>query len=158
PEYLIAEAEKSLRNLGVEWIDLWQLHRIDPNEPAPKQFGAIRQLLDRTLIRFPGFSEEAVRDIAAASKDFLVATVQNRSHVLARSSEEVLTYCEKHGIGFIPWFPLGAGGLAKSKETLEAIAQRYGATTGQIALAWLLKRSPVMLPIPGTSKVAHLEE
>lgn len=89
---------------------------------------------------------------------FPVATVQNRYNLLDRTSEDVLEHCEKHGIGFIPWFPLGAGGLAKSKATLASIAERYGATTGQIALAWLLKRSPVMLPIPGTSKVAHLEE
>ena len=158
PEYLIAEAEKSLRNLGVEWIDLWQLHRIDPNVPAPKQFGAIRQLLDRKVIRFAGLSEASVDDIVAASKVFPVATVQNRYNVLDRSSEDVLVYCEENGIGFIPWFPLGAGGLAKAQETLAAVAQRYDAATGQIALAWLLKRSPVMLPIPGTSKVAHLEE
>jgi aryl-alcohol dehydrogenase-like predicted oxidoreductase len=158
PEYLILEAEKSLRNLGVEQIDLWQLHRIDPNVPALEQFGAIRQLLDRKLIRFAGLSEASVDDIVAASKVFPVATVQNRYNVLDRASEDVVAYCEEHGIGFIPWFPLGAGGLAKSKETLAAVAQRYDATTGQIALAWLLKRSPVMLPIPGTSKVAHLEE
>jgi aryl-alcohol dehydrogenase-like predicted oxidoreductase len=158
PEYLILEAEKSLRNLGVEQIDLWQLHRIDPNVPALEQFGAIRQLLDRKLIRFAGLSEASVDDFVAASKVFPVATVQNRYNVLDRASEDVVAYCEEHGIGFIPWFPLGAGGLARSKETLAAVAQRYGATTGQIALAWLLKRSPVMLPIPGTSKVAHLEE
>jgi aryl-alcohol dehydrogenase-like predicted oxidoreductase len=158
PEYLILEAEKSLRNLGVEQIDLWQLHRIDPRVPAFEQFGAIRQLLDRKLIRFAGLSEASVDDIVAASKVFPVATVQNRYNVLDRASEDVLAYCQEHGIGFIPWFPLGAGGLAKSKETLAAVAQLYGATTGQIALAWLLKRSPVMLPIPGTSKVAHLEE
>jgi aryl-alcohol dehydrogenase-like predicted oxidoreductase len=158
PEYLILEAEKSLRNLGVEQIDLWQLHRIDPRVPAFEQFGAIRQLLDRKLIRFAGLSEASVDDIVAASKVFPVATVQNRYNVLDRASEDVVAYCEEHGIGFIPWFPLGAGGLAKSKETLAAVAQLYGATTGQIALAWLLKRSPVMLPIPGTSKVAHLEE
>jgi aryl-alcohol dehydrogenase-like predicted oxidoreductase len=158
PQYLIAEAEKSLRNLGVEQIDIWQLHRIDPKVPALEQFGAIRQLLDRKLIRFAGLSEASVDDIVAASKVFPVATVQNRYNVLDRASEDVLAYCEQHGIGLIPWIPLGAGGLAKSKETLAAVAQRYGATTGQIALAWLLKRSPVMLPIPGTSKVAHLEE
>jgi pyridoxine 4-dehydrogenase len=158
PDYLIAEAEKSLRNLGVEQIDLWQLHRIDPKVPALEQFGAIRQLLDRKVIRFAGLSEASVDDIVAASKVFPVATVQNRYNILERTSEDVLAHCEEHGIGFIPWFPLGAGGLAKSKETLAAVAKRYGATTGQIALAWLLKRSPVMLPIPGTSKVAHLEE
>jgi len=158
PDYLVAEAEKSLRNLGVEQIDLWQLHRIDPKVPALEQFGAIRELLDRKVIRFAGLSEASVDDIVAASKVFPVVTVQNRYNVLERTSEDVLAYCEEHGIGFIPWFPLGAGGLAKSKQTLAAVAERYDATTGQIALAWLLKRSPVMMPIPGTSKVAHLEE
>jgi aryl-alcohol dehydrogenase-like predicted oxidoreductase len=158
PEYLIGQVEKSLKNLGVEQIDLWQLHRIDPRVPAAEQFGAIKQLLDRKLICYAGLSEASVADIIAASKVFKVATVQNRYNLVDRSSEDVLVHCEQNGIGFIPWFPLGAGGLAKSKETLAAVAQRYGATTGQIALAWLLKRSPVMLPIPGTSKVAHLEE
>ncbi len=158
PEYLIGEAQKSLANLGVQQIDLWQLHRIDPKVPAAEQFGAIRQLIDRKIIRFAGLSEVSVEDIEAASKVFPVATVQNRYNLVDRGAEDVLDHCEKHGIGFIPWFPLGAGGLAKSKATLAAVAQRYGATTGQIALAWLLKRSPVMLPIPGTSKVAHLEE
>ncbi|HUJ38153.1 MAG TPA: aldo/keto reductase [Hyphomicrobium sp.] len=158
PEYLVGEAEKSLRNLGVAQIDLWQLHRIDPKVPAHEQFGAIKQLLDKKIIRFASLSEASVNDIIAASKVFPVATVQNRYNLLDRTSEDVLEHCEKHGIGFIPWFPLGAGGLAKAKATLASIAERYGATTGQIALAWLLKRSPAMLPIPGTSKVAHLEE
>lgn len=158
PEYLIGEAEKSLRNLAVAQIDLWQLHRIDPKVPAHEQFGAIKQLLDKKIIRFAGLSEASVDDIIAASKVFPVATVQNRYNLLDRTSEDALEHCEKHGIGFIPWFPLGAGGLARSKATLASIAERYGATTGQIALAWLSKRSPVMLPIPGTSKVAHLEE
>ena len=158
PDYLIGQAEKSLANLGVKQIDLWQLHRIDPRVPRAEQFAAIRQLLDRKIIRFAGLSEVSVEDIEAAAKVFPVATVQNRYNLVDRSSEDVLDHCEKHGIGFIPWFPLGAGGLAKSKATLAGVAQRYGATTGQIALAWLLKRSPVMLPIPGTSKVAHLEE
>ncbi len=158
PEYLIGEAEKSLRNLAVAQIDLWQLHRIDPKVPVHEQFGAIKQLLDKKIIRFAGLSEASVDDIIAASKVFPVATVQNRYNLLDRTSEDALEHCEKHGIGFIPWFPLGAGGLARSKATLASIAERYGATTGQIALAWLSKRSPVMLPIPGTSKVAHLEE
>ena len=158
PDYLIGQAEKSLENLGVKQIDLWQLHRIDLKVPRAEQFGAIRQLLDNKITRFAGLSGATVEDIEAASKVFPVATVQNRYNLLDRSSEDVIEHCEKHGIGFIPWFPLGAGGLLKSKTTLDAVAQRYGATTGQIALAWLLKRSPVMLPIPGTSKVAHLEE
>jgi pyridoxine 4-dehydrogenase len=158
PEYLIGQAEKSLENLGVKQIDLWQLHSIDPKVPRAEQFAAIRQLLDRKIIRYAGLSNASVGDIEAASKVFPVATVQNRYNLVDRGSEDVLDHCEKHGIGFIPWFPLGAGGLARSKVTLAAVAQRYGASTGQIALAWLLKRSPVMLPIPGTSKVKHLEE
>ena len=158
PEYLLGQAEKSLKNLGLEQIDLWQLHRIDPNVPAAEQFGAVRQLLDRKIIRHAGLSNVSVEDIEAASKVFKVATVQNRYNLDDRSSEDVLEHCERHGIGFIPWYPLGAGGLAKSQSTLAAVAKRYDATNGQIALAWLLKRSPAMLPIPGTSKVKHLEE
>jgi aryl-alcohol dehydrogenase-like predicted oxidoreductase len=158
PYYLIAEAEKSLKTLGVEQIDLWQLHRIDPKVPRDEQFAAIRQLLDRKLIRYAGLSEVSVEDIEAAAKVFKVATVQNRYNLVDRASEDVLAHCERHGIGFIPWYPLGAGDLAKSKSVLTDVAKRHKATPGQIALAWLLQRSPVMLPIPGTSKVAHLEE
>jgi aryl-alcohol dehydrogenase-like predicted oxidoreductase len=158
PDYLIAQAKKSLKNLGLERIDLWQLHRIDPKVPAAEQFGAIKQLIDTGLIRFAGLSEVSVADIEAASKVFKVASVQNRYNLFDRASEDVLEHCERHGIGFIPWFPLGAGGLARSQAALDAVARRHDATTGQIALAWLLRRSPVMLPIPGTSKVAHLEE
>ena len=158
PEYLLGQAEKSLKNLGLEQIDLWQLHRIDPKVPAAEQFGAVRQLLDRKIIRQAGLSNVSVSDIEAASKVFKVATVQNRYNLDDRSSEDVLEHCERHGIGFIPWYPLGSGSLARSQSTLAAVAKRYGATSGQIALAWLLKRSPVMLPIPGTSKVKHLEE
>jgi pyridoxine 4-dehydrogenase len=158
PEYLIGQAHKSLKNLGVEQIDLWQLHRIDPHVPAAEQFGAVRQLLDTGIIRHAGLSNVSVADIEAASKVFKVATVQNRYNLDDRSSEDVLDHCEKNGIGFIPWYPLGSGSLAKSQSTLAAVAKRYSATNGQIALAWLLKRSPVMLPIPGTSKVKHLEE
>jgi pyridoxine 4-dehydrogenase len=158
PDYLIGEAKKSLANLGVKQIDLWQLHRIDPKVPREAQFAAIKQLLDDKIIRCAGLSNVSVADIEAASKVFKVATVQNRYNLNDRGSEDVLDHCERHGIGFIPWYPLAAGGLAKSQATLAAMAQRHKATPGQIALAWLLKRSPVMLPIPGTSKVAHLEE
>ncbi len=158
PDYLIGEAKKSLVNLGVKQIDLWQLHRIDPKVPREAQFAAIKQLLDDKIIRLAGLSEVSVADIEAASKVFKVASVQNRYNLVDRESEDVLDYCERHGIGFIPWFPLGAGNLAKSQSVLASVAQRHKATPGQIALAWLLKRSPVMLPIPGTSKVAHLEE
>jgi pyridoxine 4-dehydrogenase len=158
PEYLIQQAHKSRRQLGVEQIGLWQLHRIDPKVPRDEQFGAIRSLLRDGVIRHAGLSEVSVADIQAASRLFKVATVQNRYNLIVRDSEDVLAYCERHGIGFIPWFPLAAGDLAKPGSLLDAIARRHRATPGQIALAWVLKRSPVMLPIPGTSKVSHLEE
>jgi pyridoxine 4-dehydrogenase len=158
PEYLIQQAHKSLRNLGVEQIDLWQLHRIDPKVPAKEQFDAVKALLDAKIIRHAGLSEVSVADIEAASKVFKVATVQNRYNLVDRTSEDVLDYCEKHNIGFIPWFPLAAGDLAKPGSILDTIAKRHNAAPSQIALDWVLKRSPVMLPIPGTSKVKHLEE
>ncbi|PZM12109.1 aldo/keto reductase [Rhizobium tubonense] len=158
PEYLIQQAHKSLRNLGVEQIDLWQLHRIDPKVPAKEQFDAVKSLLDAKIIRHAGLSEVSVADIEAASKVFKVATVQNRYNLVDRTSEDVLDYCEKHNIGFIPWFPLAAGDLAKPGSLLDTIAKRHNAAPSQIALDWVLKRSPVMLPIPGTSKVKHLEE
>jgi pyridoxine 4-dehydrogenase len=158
PEYLVQQALKSRRNLGVETIDLWQLHRIDSKVPRGEQFDAIRSLIADKIVRFVGLSEVSVEEIEAASKAFPVATVQNRYNLADRGSEDVLDHCEKRGIGFIPWFPLAAGELAGPGSTLAATARAYGATPGQVALAWLLKRSPVMLPIPGTSKVAHLEE
>jgi pyridoxine 4-dehydrogenase len=158
PEYLIQQAYKSLRRLGVEQIDLWQLHRIDPKVPAAEQFDAVKSLIDAKVIRHAGLSEVSVAEIEAASKYFKVATVQNRYNLVDRSSEAVLDYSEKHGIGFIPWNPLAAGNLARPGSVLDAIAKKYDAAPSQIALAWVLKRSPVMLPIPGTSKVKHLEE
>ncbi|MBA1348490.1 MULTISPECIES: aldo/keto reductase [unclassified Rhizobium] len=158
PEYLIQQAHKSLRNLGVEQIDLWQLHRIDQKVPAKEQFDAIKSLLDSGLIRHAGLSEVSVADIEAASKHFKVATVQNRYNLVDRTSEDVLDYCAKHNIGFIPWYPLAAGDLAKPGSLLDTIAKKHNAAPSQIALAWVLRRSPVMLPIPGTSKVKHLEE
>jgi pyridoxine 4-dehydrogenase len=158
PEYLIQQAHTSRRRLGVETIGLWQLHRIDPKVPRDEQFGAIKTLINAGVIRHAGLSEVSIAEIEAAQRAFKVATVQNRYNFADRSSEDVLDYCEKHGIGFIPWFPLGAGDLSKPGSALDAIAHAHGATSGQIALAWLLQRSPVMLPIPGTSKVAHLEE
>jgi aryl-alcohol dehydrogenase-like predicted oxidoreductase len=157
PEYLIQQAHKSLRLLGVEQISLWQLHRIDPKVPRDEQFGAVKQLLDEGTIRNAGLSEVSVEEIQAASRVFKVATVQNRYNLIDRRSEEVVAYCADQGIGFIPWFPLAAGDLAKPGSLLDATAKRHAATPSQIALAWILKRSPVMLPIPGTSKVAHLE-
>ena len=158
PEYLIAQARKSCRQLGVEQIDLWQLHRIDAKVPRDEQFGAIRVLLDQGVIRHAGLSEVSVSQIEAAARVFPVATVQNRYNLVDRGSEAVLAYCEAHGIGFIPWFPLAAGALAKPGGPLDTVARAHGASPSQIALAWILRRSPVMLPIPGTSQVAHLEE
>lgn len=158
PEYLLQQVHKSLRNLGVEQIDLWQLHRIDPRVPADEQFDAIRSFIDQKLIRYAGLSEVSVEDIKAASKFFKVATVQNRYNLVDRTSEDVLDYCTAQNIGFIPWFPLAAGDLAKPGSIVGTMAKKYGAEPSQIALAWVLKRSPVMLPIPGTSKVAHLKQ
>ncbi len=158
PEYLIQQAHKSRWRLGVESIDLWQLHRIDSKVPANEQFDAIKTLIRDGVIRCAGLSEVSVAEIEAASKHFPVATVQNQYNLADRKSEVVLDYCEKHGIGFIPWYPLNAGDLAREGSALDATAKAHEATPGQIALAWLLKRSPVMLPIPGTGKVAHLEE
>ena len=158
PEYLIQQAHKSLRNLGVERIDLWQLHRIDSKVPRDEQFDAIKSLIDDGVIAHAGLSEVSVDDIEAAAKHFKVATVQNKYNLVDRASEKVLDYCAKHNIGFIPWFPLAAGDLAKPGSVLDAIARKHNAAPSQIALAWVLQRSPVMLPIPGTSKVSHLEE
>ena len=158
PEYLIQQAHKSLGQLGVERIDLWQLHRIDPKVPRDEQFDAVRSLLDAGLIRHAGLSEVTVEEIGAASKYFRVATVQNRYNLVDRKSEEVLTHCERQGIGFIPWFPLGAGELTQPGSSIDKIAKRHGASVSQIVLAWTLRKSPVMLPIPGTSRVDHLEE
>ncbi len=158
PEYLIQEAHTSRWRLGVERIDLWQLHRIDSKVPANEQFDAIKSLIKDGVIRCAGLSEVNIAEIEAAAKYFPVATVQNRYNLADRTSEATLDYCAKNGIGFIPWFPLNAGELAREGSALDEIARRRRASPGQIALAWLLKRSPVMLPIPGTGKVAHLEE
>jgi aryl-alcohol dehydrogenase-like predicted oxidoreductase len=158
PDYLIKEARKSCDQLGVDRIGLWQLHRIDPAFPRDEQFGAIRALLDEGIIRHAGLSGASVADIKAAGKVFKVATVQNRYNLIDRGSEDVLEFCERHGIGFIPWYPLAAGDLARSGSLLDSVAKRHRAAPSQIALAWLLRRSPAMLPIPGTSKVKHLEE
>ena len=158
PEYLIQQAEKSRRQLGVDRIDLWQLHRVDPKVPRDEQFDAVKSLLAAGVIRHAGLSEVQVDDIQAASKFFKVATVQNRYNVTDRRSEDVLQHCARQGIGFIPWYPLGAGDLSRGGAALAAIARRLGATVHQVALAWALRRSPVILPIPGTSQVAHLDE
>lgn len=157
PEYLKQQVYLSLWRLGVEQITLWQLHRIDPKVPRAEQFDAIRSFIDDGLVRFAGLSEVNVDDIKAAQEYFPVATVQNRYNSRDRSSEEVLDYCEASGIGFIPWAPLDSGRYSKPDDAMQCVAQTHDATPQQIALAWLLKRSPVILPIPGTSKVAHLE-
>ena len=158
PDYLIGAAKKSRERLKVETIALWQLHRIDPRVPRGEQFAAIKSLLDDGVIAQAGLSEVSVEEIDAARKVFPVVTVQNQFNLVTRGSEDVLNYCEKHGIGFIPWFPLAAGDLAKPGSLLDGIAKKHKASPAQIALAWILKRSPVMLPIPGTGKVRHLEE
>jgi aryl-alcohol dehydrogenase-like predicted oxidoreductase len=158
PEYLRQCVLMSLRRLGVERIDLWQLHRIDPQVPRDEQFDVIAAMQREGLIRHAGLSEVGVDDIKAAQKHFKVATVQNLYNLVNRNSEAVLTYCEANGIGFIPWFPLAAGELVGEDSPLTEIARRLHATPGQIALAWLLKRAKVMLPIPGTGSVRHLEE
>jgi pyridoxine 4-dehydrogenase len=158
PDHLISEAHASRKRLGVEIIDLWQLHRIDSAVPRDEQFSAIKSLVDSKVIRHVGLSEVSVEEIKAASRFFKVATVQNKYNLTDRASEDVLDYCEKNGIGFIPWFPLASGELSKPGGLLDRVAHAHKASVGQIALAWLLKRSPVMLPIPGTSKVSHLEE
>lgn len=158
PEYLRQQVLSSLKRLGVDRIDIWQLHRIDSAVAQGEQFGVIAAMLKEGLIRQAGLSQVSVAEIKAAQKVFRVATVQNLYNLADRSSEDVLDYCETHGIGFIPWFPLAAGSLAKPGSALDGIAKRHNASPGQIALAWLLRRSPVMLPIPGTGKVKHLEE
>jgi pyridoxine 4-dehydrogenase len=158
PEYLRQCCLMSLRRLGVETLDLWQLHRIDPKVPREEQFGLMKELQDEGKVRHLGLSEVTVEEIKAAQQVFDVATVQNLYNLANRRSEDVVDYCEQQGIGFIPWFPLAAGKLAEPGGTVAEIAAAHNATPGQVALAWLLARSPVMLPIPGTGSVEHLEE
>lgn len=158
PEYLRQECEMSLRRLGVEHIDLFQLHRIDPKVPADDQFGVLRDLQKEGKVRHVGLSEVNIAEIEAARRIVTVATVQNQYNLAYRNYEDVLDYCTRKNIGFIPWFPLATGDLTKPHGSLVKIAKKRGATPAQVALAWLLKKSPVMLPIPGTSKVKHLEE
>src|SRR5829696_6845209 len=158
PEYLRQCVLMSLRRLGVDSIDLWQLHRIDSKVPREEQFGVMKEMQDEGLIRHLGLSEVSVEEVRAAQEVFEVATVQNLYNLTNRGAEDVLDHCEEQGIGFIPWFPLAAGELAKPGGPVADAAEAHDATAGQIALAWLLRRSPVMLPIPGTGSVAHLEE
>ena len=158
PEFLRQGAIQSLRRLKVEVIDLWQLHRIDGKTPRADQFEAIAQLQQDGIIRHAGLSEVSVDDIKEAQKYFKVATVQNLYNLVNRSAEDVLDYCEANGIGFIPWRPIDGGNLAATSPEFKAIMDKHQASASQIALAWMLKRSPVMLPIPGTGSVKHLEE
>ncbi len=158
PEFLIQGVKTSLMRLKVERIDLWQLHRIDPKVPANEQFDAIASLVKQGLIRHAGLSEVSVAEIEAAQKFFPVASVQNKYSMTDGNSEAVLDYCEANRLGFIPWRPIDGGNTDASNPAFAALLKKYNATGGQLALAWLLKRSPVMLPIPGTGKVAHLEE
>src|SRR5262245_1414991 len=158
PEYLRQCVLMSQRRLGVERIDLWQLHRIDPKVPRDEQLDAVAAMRKEGLIRHVGLSEVSVDDIRAASERFPVVTVQNEYNLVERKSEAVLEYCAERGIGFIPWFPLAAGALAGPGSVLTTIAERLEATPSQVALAWTLKRAKVMLPIPGTSNPEHLRQ
>ena len=158
PDYLRQEAEMSLRRLGVETIDLFQLHRIDPHVAADEQFGLLADLQREGKVREVGLSQVSVAEIEAAGKIVDVASVQNRYNLVDRSSDDVLRHCTEHGIGFIPWAPADAGKLAEPGNAAERAAEKFGATPAQVALAWLLQRSSVMLPIPGTSSLEHLDE
>ena len=158
PDYLRQQCELSLRRLGQDSLDLFQLHRVDPTVPSDEQFGLLADLLNEGKVRAIGLSEVTVAQVQEAQRLGPVATVQNLYNVSNRQSEDVLEYCESQGIGFIPWFPVAAGDLARPGGPLDNLASAHGATVAQLSLAWLLQRSPVMMPIPGTSKVAHLEE
>ncbi len=158
PDYLRQEVLMSMRRLGVERIDLWQLHRIDPDVPRDEQFGVIAEMRKEGLIRHVGLSEVTVEEIRAAQRYFPVVTVQNLYNLVERRSEDVLEFCEANNIGFIPWFPLAAGDLAEGDSPFAQIAKRLKISPSQLALAWILKRSNVMLPIPGTGNPQHLRE
>ena len=158
PEYLTQQVEMSLRRLKIERIDLWQLHRIDPKVPVEESLGAIKKLQEQGKIRHVGLSEVKPHEIDQARKVIEIVSVQNQYNLGDRQHEDVLQYCEKHQIAFIPWFPVAAGKLAQPGGKLDSVAKAHGATVSQLSLAWLLHHSPVMLPIPGTSSVKHLEE
>ena len=158
PEYLVQQVEMSLRRLKLERIDLWQLHRIDPKVPVEESLGAIKRLQEQGKIRHVGLSEVKPHEIDQARKVVEIVSVQNQYNLGDRQHEDVVEYCTKHKLAFIPWFPVAAGKLAKPGGKLDAAAKAHGATVSQLSLAWLLHHSPVMLPIPGTSSVAHLEE
>lgn len=158
PEYLQQQVEMSLRRLKVERIDLWQLHRIDPKVPVEESLGAIKRLQGQGKIRHVGLSEVKPHEIDQARKVIEIVSVQNQYNIGDRQHEDVVEYCEKNNLAFIPWFPVAAGKLAQSGGKLDVAANKHGATVSQLSLAWLLHRSPVILPIPGTSSVEHLEE
>lgn len=158
PEYLRQQVELNLRHLGLERLDLLQLHRIDPAVPLADQLGELEALQGEGKIRHIGLSEVSVAELEEARKLVDIVSVQNRYNLADRASEDVLDYAEKNGIAFIPWFPLATGKLAKAGGPLDEAAKRHDASPSQLALAWLLRRSPVMLPIPGTSSVEHLED
>jgi len=159
PEYLRGQLHGSLKRLGLERIDLWQLHRVDPKVPADEQYGVLAEFVREGLVRHVGLSEVGVKEIEAARKVVPVVSVQNRYNVLDREWEEVVTYCERNAIAFIPWYPLGGSGRGQAKlAQVEGVAKRLGVSALQVALAWLLARSPQMLVIPGTSRTPHLEE
>jgi len=158
PEYLNQQVEMSLRWLRTDTIALWQLHRFDPQVPVEDSLAPIVKLQKEGKIRHVGLSEVKPKEIERARKVIEIVSVQNQYNLTDRQHEDVLEYCEKHGLAFIPWFPVAAGKLAQPGGKLDAIARRHGATVAQLSVAWLLHRSPVMLPIPGTSSVAHLEE
>jgi pyridoxine 4-dehydrogenase len=158
PEHLREACEGSLKRLKVERIDLYQLHRIDPKVPSEEQLGTLAELREEGKVRHVGLSEVGVEEIEHAREIVPIVTVQNRYNLTDRGYEDVLDFCEREGIGFIPWFPLATGNLARPGGRLDEIAARHDATPGQVALAWLLARSSVMMPIPGTSSVEHLEE
>ena len=158
PEYLVQQVEMSLRWLKTDVIDLWQLHRIDARVPVEESLGAIARLQSQGKIRHVGLSEVKPKEIDRARKVIEIVSVQNQYNLGDRQHEDVLQYCEKHHLAFIPWFPVAAGSLARPGGKLDKVAKQHGSTVSQLSLAWLLHRSPVTLPIPGTSSVAHLEE
>jgi pyridoxine 4-dehydrogenase len=158
PEYLRQQCEMSLRHMGLERIELYQLHRIDPQVPLADQVGELKALQEEGKIHHIGLSEVSVEQLKEAQQTAQIASVQNLFNLIKRDAEPLLEYAEEHGIAFIPWFPLATGNLAKEGGPLQELSRELGATPSQLALAWLLKRSPVMLPIPGTSSVEHLEE
>ena len=158
PEYLHQEVEMSLRRLKLERIDLWQLHRIDPKVPVEESLGIIKKLQEQGKIRHVGLSEVKPKEIEQARKVVDIVSVQNMYNIGDRQHEDTLKYCEQNNLAFIPWFPVAAGKLARPGGPLDAIAKKHSVTVSQLSLAWLLQRSPVILPIPGTSSLQHLEE